>query len=251
MRLVVEAACGCCTGIIREKNEDNFYFAGTCLAPENDGLAQPVLFRGSPKKGEIFAIFDGMGGERYGEVAAYAAASSLQTARRLRWFASMHTYLTGLVGQLNKAVTRAQESHRTRRMGTTIAAICFAGRHLYACNLGDSRVYRLRGGELLQLSRDHAEIRPHSDCRKAPLTRFLGMDTDAALVQPHILQMRPRKKDIYLLCSDGLTDMLTADRICDILSSKPNPQDCASALLQAASEQGGWDNITAIVCRII
>ena len=252
MGFAIEAACGCDKGKIRRNNEDNFYFDGKCLELENNGLKNPAYLDTHVKRGLCFAVFDGMGGENYGEIAAFAAAQQMQqTERSLGDFLIPEKkYLNRLSVSINEAVLQAKRVQCTDRMGTTMVALYFSGRYAYVCNVGDSRAYRLRDGEFLQISEDHIEHRPGRENRKAPLTQHLGIDPEDMLIEPYIAKGELKKGDTYLLCSDGLTDMLNNLEISCLLHDYPNVDECASRLIQAALEKGGRDNITVIVCRI-
>lgn len=252
MRFIIQAACGCSTGKIRRNNEDNFYFDGRCLEKENDGLKYPVTTEKSSFGSVCFSVFDGMGGESFGECASFAAARQMQqTERKLSdFFIPARKYLTNLANQLNDAVLKAQQDMRTEHMGSTMVSLCFTGRYVYSCNLGDSRAYRLRDGEFLQLSEDHVEKRPGREHKKAPLTRFLGINTEDMELEPYIAKGELRKGDVYLLCSDGLTDMLTNFEISDIMLQSEDVESCVEDLICAAIEHGGRDNITVIVCKL-
>lgn len=121
---------------------------------------------------------------------------------------------------------------------------------MYSCNLGDSRAYRLRNGEFLQISHDHVETRSLAVGRKAPLTQHLGINPEDMLIEPYIAKDKVFPGDQYLLCSDGLTDMLTNFEISDIMLSSEDAESCVTHLINAALEHGGRDNITVIICRI-
>lgn len=253
MRYCVQAACGCHIGKIRKNNEDNFYFDGKCLEKDNDGLKYPVTIEDTIKNGLCMSVFDGMGGESFGEYASFAAARQMQqTVRNLSdYFISARKYLSNLVSQLNNAVQEVQKEMRTERMGSTMAAFYFTEGYVYSCNLGDSRSYRLRDGEFLQLSEDHIEKSQGRGHKKAPLTRFLGMNTENMQVEPYIAKGELREGDMYLLCSDGLTDMLTNFEICDIMLKNQDAEDCVQSLIRVALAHGGRDNITVVICKII
>lgn len=252
MRFSIDAACGCSTGKIRKNNEDNFYFDDKCLELDNQGLRNPVSFSDRIKNGLCLAIFDGMGGENFGEVAAYTAARQMQsTARALSdYFISERKYLLRLTMKLNDAIVEAKKQLCTDRCGSTMIALYFSSSYVYTCNIGDSRAYRLRDGEFLQLSVDHVEKRPEGERKKAPLTQHLGIDPEDMQIEPYIAKGKISKGDIYLLCSDGLTDMLTNFEISDIMLTCEEPADCAQKLIRVALEHGGRDNITVIVCKI-
>jgi len=252
MGFVIEAACGCNIGKVRKNNEDNFYFDGKCLEVENDGLKNPVSLDAPLKHGLCLAVFDGMGGENFGELASFAAARELQQVERkiADYFVPERQYLNRIAMQMNDAVVNAAKEQKTDRMGSTMVALYFTARCVYVCNLGDSRAYRFRDGEFLQISKDHVESRPSTSMKKAALTQHLGIDSEEMLIEPYIAKGELKRGDQYLLCSDGLTDMLTNFEIADILQANSEPEDCVQKLIHEAMERGGRDNITVIVCRI-
>lgn len=252
MRFTLEAACGCHMGKVRRNNEDNFYFAGKCLETENDGLRHPAYLEEPLKNGFCVAVFDGMGGENYGEIASFTAARELQKVERSLsdYLISEKKYLTNLTLQLNEAVVHAAQELRTSRMGSTMVGLYFSSRSVYVCNVGDSRAYRLRRGEFLQLSQDHIEHFVPEGKTKASLSQHLGIDPQEMRIEPYIAKGEIEKGDQYLLCSDGLTDMLTNIEISDIMLRCDDVVSCVEALIDAAIDRGGHDNITAIVCRL-
>lgn len=252
MGIIIKAACGCNKGKIRKNNEDNFYFAGRCLEKENNGLRHPVTFEDSNNNGLIFAVFDGMGGENFGEFASYAAARELQQFLKNTsdFFVSEKDYLDRLTKQLNDKVNCVKEEQLTKHMGTTMVSLYFSNRNVYVCNVGDSRAYRLRNGEFLQLSEDHI-AKTSSANKKAPLIQYLGFDNDEVELEPYIARGEINNNDIYLICSDGLTDMLTNFEISNIILQSDNLENCVDSLIQAALNHGGNDNITIIMCKVV
>lgn len=253
MKLIIEAACGCNTGKVRKNNEDNIYFDGKCLEQEHNGLKYPACMEGTIRDGLSFAVFDGMGGENFGEMASYTAARQMQLTERslADFFIPERKYLERVISQLNSAVVNAQKEMCTDRMGSTMVSLYFSGRYVYVCNLGDSRAYRLRDKEFLQLSEDHIEKLPGREHRKAPLTQYLGFNDEEIQLEPYIAKGEIKKGDVYLLCSDGLTDMLTNFEISDILIKNEEAEACVQQLIQSALDHGGRDNITVIVCKVI
>lgn len=252
MRFTFDAACGCNIGKIRKNNEDNFFFDNKCLELDNQGLRNIACFSDILRNGLCLAVFDGMGGENFGEVASFTAARQMQALTRSLsdYFVSERKYLLKMTAQLNDAIVKAKEELCTDRCGSTMVALYFSSGYVYACNVGDSRAYRLRDGEFLQLSVDHVEKRPEGERKKAPLTQHLGIDPEDMQIEPYIAKGKIHRGDTYLLCSDGLTDMLTNFEIVDIMLAYPEPADCVHQLIQAALANGGRDNITAIVCKM-
>ena len=247
----VQAAVVSHMGNVRRNNEDNFYFDGRCLEEGNDGLEQVTVMSKRLKNGARLAVFDGMGGENFGEVASFAAAECMKRIRPgLRDLFKPERFLNSMCLTINQTVIEKQEELLTRRMGSTLVSLFFSCGFVYICNLGDSRAYRLRDSELTQLSEDHVERRGGLNSRKAPLTQHLGIRPDDFIIEPYITKDRLKRGDQYLLCSDGLTDMLSDEEIQEIMSEAASAEACARKLVDAALERGGKDNTTVIVCRI-
>ncbi|MCD8157265.1 MAG: hypothetical protein LUD53_07575, partial [Clostridiales bacterium] len=114
------------------------------------------------------------------------------------------------------------------------------------CNIGDSRIFRLSKGQMEQLSMDHVGVAPYG--RKPPLSQNLGIPPTEMLIEPYAATAAYREGDIYLICSDGLTDMLSTNQIAQVLGQYPI-ETAAGCLLEKALERGGRDNITIILCR--
>lgn len=252
MAFLLEAACLCNTGRVRRNNEDNFYFDGRCLPAENQGLDHTLCLSSDLRKMVYLAVFDGMGGENYGELASFAAAEGMCGEEKLLQSVSepRSGLLKDLCGRLNEAVLSRARELRTRHMGSTLSILCFSRDAVAVCNLGDSRAYRLRDGKLLQISKDHVDPGWGSSSRKAPLTQYLGVDPEDYLLEPRLAKGALARGDQYLLCSDGLTDMLSDGEIAALMTAAVTAESCAGQLVRAALDHGGRDNVTVIVCRI-
>ncbi len=253
MAFILDAACMCSRGNARKNNGDNFFFDGRCLEEENKGLKHPVTMMGTLQHEVCVAVFDGMGGENCGGLASFTAADCMRSAvRRLKeYFIPERSFLTAMCTEINAAVLSKQKELKTNSMGTTMAALYFSYNYVYVCNLGDSRAYRLRAGEFLQLSEDHVAKKDVPSAGKAPLTQNLGIDPDEFVIEPYIAKGELRHGDQYLLCSDGLTDMLSNLEIDSIMNSTISAEDCAEKLVKTALVKGGRDNVTVIICRIV
>lgn len=256
MGYLIDAACGCRTGRVRGNNEDNFYFCGNILEQEHGDLEQ-LLRQKSPLDQEMcFFVFDGMGGEEAGEVASFLCA---QTTKQY-WdgsdepAASASRKLESLCQKMNGRVCRETQRLECGRMGSTAVGLLFHPNKVYVCNIGDSRAFRLRDNELLQLSIDDIDFIPlpgmETPKRKPRLSQHLGIFPDELTLEPHIAKGELQPGDQYLICSDGLTDMVTNIEICSIMKEQQTSGGCVNALIDRALERGGRDNITAILCRI-
>lgn len=254
--LNLSAACVCGRGKIRSNNEDNFLFDELCLPEQHIGLEEPALMRRVLRSGEYMAVFDGMGGGDYGEAASYIAASLLKQEAEypLPTDDIADESLKVLCRRMNQAVFDQRELRMCGQMGTTAAIIYFTERTAWVCNVGDSRIFRLRYGTLEQISRDHTDEQMMRELgitgRKPYLTQFLGMDPEEHYIVPAITALELERGDVFLICSDGLTDMVQRPDMERIMCQNKSISDCAQALFDAAIGGGGRDNITAIVCNL-
>ena len=238
----IEYAACCTTGRLRRNNEDNFYCGGRIR--DNINSNDDVAFSGtvSCNGNEMFAVFDGMGGEACGEIASFVAASHAELYARDRM--EYEEYLYELAEYINEKVCEETASRSLVLMGTTAAMVQFCGGDIYVCNAGDSRVYRLLKHELKQLSVDHIAAVYGGKA----LTKFVGIPDDK--LRPYIASGEYRPGDVYLLCTDGVTDMLTDEEILAIIDNKKPLNLSCRALIDAAMEKGGVDNATAILLRV-
>jgi len=239
----IEYAVCCTVGKMRRNNEDNFYCGGFIRRDVNSN--DDVMLSGTvgDDAAQVFAVFDGMGGEACGEVASFVAAS--HTELFLRDHPAREEVIRELGEHLNNTVRDETEARSLVLMGTTAAIVQFCAGEIYVLNAGDSRIYRLLRHELAQLSCDHVA----GGYRGKAITKFLGMPGGDPL-HPYVAKGEFKSGDVYLLCSDGVTDMLTDEDILSIIDcKKPLDQTCR-ALIDAALHNGGADNATALLLRV-
>jgi protein phosphatase len=208
----------------------------------------------------LFAIADGMGGARAGEIASALAAGALNESETRSGGVDR---VVALVQEANRRVhARASNDPATSGMGTTMTvALVEPSGEITFGHVGDSRAYVLRGDTLEQLTDDHslvaelvrrgelsasdAEVHP----QRSVITRALGTDPD---VDVDTFTIHPEAGDIYLLCSDGLSDMVAGEGIEEVLLANRGDLDgTARALVRAANRGGGDDNITAVLFEIV
>lgn len=251
----LNSACLCHSGLVRLNNEDNLLFNHIILGEKHHNMESPLVYKAFLHNAKFFAVFDGMGGEAKGELASYAAA---QCAKRITGHPptkrdAFLNFLSEACHEINRAVFRQAEQLCVSRMGSTLAMLCLREKYAYICNLGDSRIFRFRDNVLEQLSEDHTdeqELKKRGIKRKPRLIQHLGINPEEMIIEPYLSSFQIMRKDIYLLCSDGLTDMLTTTDIQDILMKCSTPAKCVKLLVQSALDAGGRDNITVIVCKI-
>lgn len=241
-------------GMKREHNEDSLL-----ILPEEN----------------LFVVADGMGGHASGEIASKLAVDTIKgffvdtsQDEEITW-----PFRTGeeddyhanrLVTAVKLANQRIYESAaaqlQLRGMGTTAVGIYYADDRVYIAHVGDSRCYRLRGGELEQLTEDHSllndfrrslSLTPEEEANfphKNIIVRALGMkntvDVDLKVSEPEV-------GDIYLLCSDGLTGEVSDEELTSVLKTEPSLIKACHRLVKMANDSGGRDNVTVVLARIV
>ncbi|URI10373.1 Stp1/IreP family PP2C-type Ser/Thr phosphatase [Aquincola tertiaricarbonis] len=235
------------TGRARSNNED------AVALDERAGLA---------------VLADGMGGYNAGEVASGMLTSFIQ-AELGRWLheasaqasdADVRRAMDICVDNANRAIFNAANANpQYAGMGTTLVLSVFREQRALLGHVGDSRAYRLRAGRLAQLTRDHSLLQEQLDAglitpeqaaysaNKNLVTRAVGVE-DTVLLETHLHATEPG--DLYLMCSDGLSDMVPDNRIAQVLLSHESLEAAGRGLIDAANEAGGKDNIAVILVRV-
>lgn len=243
MHLAVSARTD--TGRLRKGNEDNLY------ADANE-------YRG------LFIVADGMGGHAAGEVASQMAVDLISSE-----LADLNDLTAPDAGPKVASTLRLanrQVFQRTMRevektgMGSTASALLLSDTRYLIGHVGDSRIYLVRDGEMKQLTKDHSLVQEQVDAgiitaeqaRHHPqsnvITCCIGMSSD---IEPDVLAGETRVGDVFLLASDGLTGMVDDKRLHQLLLSRATPERIVNAMIADANNNGGIDNITAIVVKVI
>lgn len=231
-------------GLLRENNEDS-----VALDPDN----------------QVAVLADGMGGYNAGEVASAMATTFIKTELG-RWLSEggvdasareLKRAMEICIDNANRSIFNAANSNpQYAGMGTTLVMGVFQGTRALIGHVGDSRCYRLRTGTFVQLTRDHSLLQEQIDAglisveqaqyatHKNLVTRALGVE-DTVLLE--VNEYRAEDGDLYLLCSDGLSDMMTDERIAAILVTAGTLEEKGRALIDAANDSGGRDNISVIL----
>ena len=206
----------------------------------------------------LFVVADGMGGAQAGEVASRIAIESFQPG--LRDDSQPELELAALVRAANSRIHELSHQNAEHAgMGTTLTAVYVGEGEVAIAHVGDSRAYCLRDGELLRLTDDHSlvdellrqgRLTPEEAVehpQRSVITRALGPEGS---VEVDTRSFRARAGDVYLLCSDGLTTMLSEEEISALLLANPRLRDAGEALIAAANAAGGRDNITVVLLRL-
>ncbi len=241
----------------RGNNEDNFYLSGVTVDSATD-----IASRASETNELAFAVFDGMGGEAAGEKASqYTAVTYGQKLSEMLEGDFSPAVMQNTIEAANKKVC---DEIRVigKRMGCTFVSIGFKNDNLYISNVGDSRAYILRNGTLHCVSKDHTAAQTMVDAglvsyedsqkikEKHQLTQHIGIFPEEMMIEPNYNTIKANSGDIVMLCSDGLTDMLSDEDIGSVLASGGTEEELTNALVEKALDNGGKDNVTVIVGKV-
>lgn len=248
----VTAACGCNIGKVRRNNEDNFYFDGCFLPQENTGLEIIKGYQGKLGQPICFGVFDGMGGEACGEEAAYLAAKTMWEVNQAA--VSLPEALLHVCMEANQRICQVSQKHGIGVMGSTAVLLGLWGEIAYIANIGDSRALLYRKGVLQQISKDHTDqflldLQGIKN-RKPRLTQHLGIEPEEMVIEPYLTEVVIQPGDLFLLCTDGLTDMIAVDEITHMLQKNIDVMETVAALINRAMDYGGRDNVTVMLCRV-
>ena len=233
-------------GRVRANNED-----AVCVDPQ----------------AQVAVLADGMGGYNAGEVASGMATTFIRT-ELARWLAQAGDHLKAFdlrrgieicVDNANHAILGAAESNpQYSGMGTTVVVGVFQGSRLMLGHIGDSRCYRLRAGVLEQITRDHSWLQEQIDAglitpQQAALSSSRNLVTRALGVEDHVLveinEFKVEPQDLYLMCSDGLSEMVDHATLTTLAAASVSLEEKARRLIDAANANGGRDNISVVLVQ--
>ncbi len=228
------------TGIIREMNQDYFFASDTPIG----------------NLPNLYIVADGMGGHKAGEYASRYTIERIVASVSKSPGEEPIAILNEAICRSNELlIEEAIEDESKRGMGTTVVAATITDRHMYVANVGDSRLYVI-GQEMRQVTRDHslveemvrlgemdeAEARKHPD--KNIITRAIGA---AESVTPDFFEVDLEPEDFVLLCTDGLTNMITDEEIAEVVHGEGSLETKVNTLINMANRNGGRDNITVVM----
>ena len=244
MHYKIHYSCLSHIGNVRNVNQDNFICDRRYMENDETSIKFPISGTKTSKDVAVFGIFDGMGGEECGEIASYIASKA---ALDIEIGKDATTALSQFCQKANLDICDYATLHEVSSMGTTAAMLVFTEKEVALCNIGDSKIFRLCDGKLEQISMDHVAIAAFGI--KPPLSQNLGIPPNELVIDPYLARGPYNDGDIYLICSDGLTDMVSVEEITEVLNSN-SIEGAISTLLDKALAGGGKDNITIILCKI-
>lgn len=261
MSVYIDAAVFNDKGRIRKNNEDNLLFDGFSLRKDalDAGCSRQL---NNYARIQYYAICDGMGGADAGEEASYCAVTELHNlTQHINGIHDVQKICQGI--QLISDKVYAEACQRGTKSGTTMVLLAVQDGFARTFHVGDSRIYAMREGILRQLTQDHSEVQrlvnmgviTQEEAKTHPkrhvISQFLGMvplevRLSVAVSDPIPLQ----EGDWFLLCSDGLTDMISDETIRETLKTSFDAASAAKALVDEALEKGGRDNVTVICLHV-
>lgn len=251
----IEAACGCFSGNLRNQNEDNFYFRKKHLPIKHKGLKSPLKYRGNTDDTVLFAVFDGMGGESNGEEASYIASEIFaKEIKQLDYLVvDGKEFLVNTCSKASNEIYQKAKEKQVGTMGSTVAALYFPQEEVFSCNVGDSKVFRIRGGQMSQISKDHTDENLLSvmEVKKKPvLLQYLGMPEKTMIVDPFVSKGDLASGDYYIVCSDGVTDTVSPAEIYEATKKCKNTEDIVRKIMSIIAVREGADNATLIAIKV-
>lgn len=244
----------CHTGRVRRVNEDSLLAGDKFFGRSRETPTAINIVKGP----WIVAVSDGIGGHRGGAEASREVVETLAECARVTPASVAET-----LRKLNRNFCeRGQTDVDLAAMGATVAGIACGTRGLFAFNVGDSRVYRQEKKKLVQITRDDSEaedlidvglLQPYDGPRPGflhALTQAIGGREEVIDIDPHMHPLHIEERARFLICSDGLTDMLHSPEILDILVAEPSAERAVKTLFERAMNAGGVDNITLAVIEI-
>ncbi|GAA1483156.1 protein phosphatase 2C domain-containing protein [Gordonia sinesedis] len=237
MTLVLRYIARSDRGLVRSNNEDSFY-------------AGPRLL----------ALADGMGGHAAGEVASQLVIQALRGLDDDEPGGDLLAALDRATQAGNRAIAaQVERSPELEGMGTTLTAILFAGSRIGLGHIGDSRGYLYRDGQLTQITRDDTFVQTLVDegritaeqAHTHPQRSLIMRALTGTEIEPTLTMREARAGDRYLLCSDGLSDVVSEETIAETLGSIADPKECADRLIELALRGGGPDNVTVVLADVV
>jgi serine/threonine protein phosphatase PrpC len=245
------------TGLVRPSNEDAFVIAdltGGSLLSESRIARFEV-----GQQGVLLAVSDGMGGHAAGEVASALVVESLERSMAKHPEEARDALLEKAVLQANREVWEAGHCPGREHMGATLTAMFIHGGVAYIAEVGDSRAYLVRSGNVLQCTRDQSYAQllldagaiSSQDAKKSGINNFIlqamGLKPDVVVA---LGRLELRDRDAFILCSDGLSNKATVEELRDLVLTSPQLDVACVRMIDLANKRGGEDNITVIVAGV-
>lgn len=247
MNWKIRYAAQCIKGAVRRNNQDNLLLGSFYLPEQNSAMDHCRSGSADTKDGFVLAVFDGIGGAPHGEAAAYIAAKSMSEGIKPLYFPGekkMAEQVAGTLLSVNESALRYRDQRKITDYGSTVAGVWFDKRAAASFNIGDSRVYVYRDGQMELVSRDHTVAR-------GVLAQYIGMDEREGILEPDISVMDLQHGMQFLICSDGLTSCMTDAEIQGFFEKEIGGEELINSMMRLVIRRGSPDNATIIWCEAV
>ena len=251
-------------GCVRGNNEDNFYFNGDYM--EEKEVNSGTMFRAvTTREHHLMCICDGMGGLEGGERASRIVVTGIRALDKPMSIQDVSVKIDAFAREASEQIQEdaKKSGSDSTKEGTTVALVYMTGGTMHVANIGDSRVYVLRNGTLIQVSMDHTRVYQmmlagqltKEQARKHPesnrIDHYVGMPKER-ISNDFVFHKNCSlcNSDRVFICSDGLSDLLSDEQIEEILANNASPMDAAQQLIELALEMGGKDNTTVMIADV-
>lgn len=227
---------------------------------------QDLYYYSEFKELPLYVVADGMGGHNGGETASYLAVKTITEMVKVSKDDIINNeiqvpkFLSNMFDNANKTIFDEGNANKgLQGMGTTLTAMCFIDKSVVIGHVGDSRAYLFKEDKIVQLTKDHSLVAElvrngsisEDEAKEHPqrhiITRAVGTDVD---LKYDMFEREVESGDVYLLCSDGLTNMLSDQEISNVIKEINDPQEVCERLVNMANQSGGDDNITVLIVKI-
>lgn len=252
---ILDASCVSYIGAGRAYNEDNFYFNKKRLIKDNKGMTAAVSQHMVLNNPIGYAVFDGIGGASYGEEASYAAsgifAKNMNKLENL--IVSEKDFLNDLCKQANEEINHTARKMQVSQIGTTMVSLLFSGQEVFVCNVGDSKAFLIRNNKIIQISKDHTDesfLNSIGINKKPSLLQYLGISNEEGSLDPFISKGKVNQGDAFILCSDGVTDVVDATELFKTVKDSVDAESSVQNIINKVKQKSGQDNATVIVVKV-
>ncbi|MBB5869601.1 protein phosphatase [Allocatelliglobosispora scoriae] len=230
------------------------------VAVTDPGLIRPNNEDSAHAGPHLIAVADGIGGQPSGEVASQIVIAALAKVETMVNNEDPLTLMRAAIDAANQRIRQVAETDRaTDGMGTTVSALFLREERLAILHVGDSRAYRLRDEKLEQLTRDDTYVQslvdqgllPREEARHHPQRSLITQAVQGGHFEPTVAIIDVRVGDRFLICSDGLSDIVTDQAITEVLAAHPRLRLCADRLIKLALQAGAPDNVTVVVADAV
>ncbi len=243
-------------GKVRATNQDNYLHNGIKIRDLNNEDTGIVTCKKNNESILEF-IFDGMGGENFGGESSYFLANEVKNTYKNFLYeleddnSDNITVINQYINDINLSLVKNNHKKGVGISGTTLSGVYIINGVATVFNVGDSPVFIYRENRLEKISKDHVQfIKMDDGFDRKTLIQYMGLDIDDIKLSPYIKNVDLKKGDKILMCSDGLTDMLTEEEICKIFFSENKGDKLVKKLIDTSIKKGGKDNITVNVIEI-